>query len=104
MARGKAGYRASEGGDKKGSRELLWNWWMKWAGALQTALDSLPCLAITAILIEASLPRSRSLNGSCITWPLSAHQVTHQEPAILQIAGQNFEANDVSGDPYISLN
>ena len=94
-----AGHRTSEGGDKEGSS--LWNWRVEWAGSLHTALDSLSGSAFTVFLVEASLPTR--LNGSCITWPMSAHQVTHQEPAILQIARHSFEDKDVLGEPYISL-
>ena len=94
-----AGHRTSEGGDKKGSS--LWNWRVEWAGSLHTALDSLSGSAFTVFLVEASLPTR--LNGNCITWPMSAHQVTHQEPAILQIARHSFEDKDVLGEPYISL-
>ena len=94
-----AGHRTSEGGDKEGSS--LWNWRVEWAGSLHTALDSLSGSAFTVFLVEASLPTR--LNGNCITWPMSAHQVTHQEPAILQIARHSFEDKDVLGEPYISL-
>ena len=94
-----AGHRPSEGRDKKGSS--LWIWRVEWVGCLNTALDSLSSSAITVFRVEASLPIR--VNGSCITWPMSADQVTHQEPAILQIARHNFVDKDVLGEPYISL-
>ena len=94
-----AGHRPSQGRDKKGSS--LWIWRVEWVGSMNTALDSLSSSAITVFRVEASLPIR--VNGSCITWPMSADQVTHQEPAIPQIARHNFVDKDVLGEPYISL-
>ena len=78
MARGEAGYRASEGGDEK---RLGWEEGrrVERAWTLDGAIGSLWSSSVNLTIIfnvSLFLPRT-------ITWPVAADQVAHQEPPIL---------------------